>query len=93
MGKINFKELNIYTDISREHTIQVDARKEFANAIYMGSNGIVAHNLAFRILNSSDELEVSKEEEAIIIDTAKMCKPVFYDSLMHVLNSEEKQPE
>lgn len=88
MGKINFKELDIYTDISREHTIQVDARKEFANFIYMNINGIIAHDLAFKILHSDGEIEVSTEEKEIIIKSAMSGLPPFYDSVVAVF---EKQ--
>ena len=84
MKALNLKEFKLFTDISRAGHIVVDARKEFANAIYMGMNGIVAHDLAFRILHS----EVSEEEESIIVDTAKMCKAVFYDSIMSALKKE-----
>ena len=85
MKALNLKEFKLFTDISRAGHIVVDARKEFANAIYMGMNGIVAHDLAFRILHS---IEVSDEEELIIVDTAKMCKAVFYDSIMSALKKE-----
>ena len=46
MKALNLKEFKLFTDISRAGHIVVDARKEFANAIYMGMNGIVAHDLA-----------------------------------------------
>ena len=42
MKTLNLKEFKLFTDISRAGHIVVDARKEFANAIYMGMNGIVA---------------------------------------------------
>ena len=88
MKALNLKEFELFTDISHAGHIIVDARKEFANAIYMGMNGIVAHDLAFRILHSEGGIEVSAEEESIIVDTAKMCKPVFYDSIMSALKKE-----
>ena len=43
---------------------------------------------AFRILHSEGGIEVSDEEELIIVDTAKMCKAVFYDSIMSALKKE-----
>ena len=61
MKALNLKEFKLFTDISRAGHIVVDARKEFANAIYMGMNGIVAHDLAFRILHSEGGIEVSEE--------------------------------
>ena len=88
MKTLNFKDFKLFTDISHVGHVVVDARKEFANAIYMSMNGIVAHDLAFRILHSEGGIEVSDEEESIVIDTAKMCKPVFYDSIMSALKKE-----
>lgn len=38
--------------------------------------------------NSEGGIEVSDEEELIIVDTAKMCKAVFYDSIMSALKKE-----
>ena len=52
MKTLNFKDFKLFTDISHVGHVVVDARKEFANAIYMSMNGIVAHDLAFRILHS-----------------------------------------
>lgn len=88
MKALNLKEFKLFTDISHAGHIVVDARNEFANAIYMSMNGIVAHDLAFRILHSEGGIEVSDEEESIIVDTAKMCKAVFYDSIMSALKKE-----
>lgn len=81
-------DFNAPSSIVKLPIVPLDARKEFANAIYMGMNGIVAHDLAFRILHSEGGIEVSDEEELIIVDTAKMCKAVFYDSIMSALKKE-----
>ena len=88
MKVFNLKEFKLFTDISHAGHIVVDARKEFANAIYMSMNGIVANDVAVSILHSKGGIEVSDEEESIIVDTAKMCKAVFYDSIMSVLKEE-----
>lgn len=49
--KINFSKMEIFTDVSREHTVFVDMRKSFANTIYQNGSGSDAHALELKIFN------------------------------------------
>lgn len=90
MRKINFKEIEIYTDISKTKTFTGDGREEFANLLYNGCNGIAAHALAFKIYQSDGAIEISEAEEALIVLVAEQrCTPAFIDGLKKQLNKEE----
>lgn len=55
MKKINFSKMEIFTDVSREHTVFVDMRKSFANTIYQNGLGSDAHALELKIFNGEGE--------------------------------------
>lgn len=89
MKKINFREIEIFTDISKTKTFIGDGRKEFGNLLYTGCNGIEAHSLAFKIYESEGEIEISEAEEALILSVAgQRCTPAFIDGIKKQLNNE-----
>lgn len=82
MKKVNFKELEIFTDISRTKKTKGDARREFANMMYSGSNGLTAHLLSEKIYQSDGEIEIDEQEEAVIRELAnRACTPMFIDGI------------
>lgn len=88
MKKINFKEIDVYTDISKTKSVKGDGRKEFANLLYTACNGIEAHALAFKIYESQEAIEVSEHEVALILYMAEQrCTPAFIDGIKKQLNS------
>ncbi len=88
MKKVNFKEIEI-TDISGTKKVVADGRREFANLLYTSSNGIEAHALAFKIFGSDGAIEVTEQEEVIIMNLAeRRCVPAFIDGLRKQLKTE-----
>lgn len=82
MKKINFKELSVYTGISKKEKVTGDARESFANVIYMHLSGIRAKNLALKIFNSEGEIELADEDVAIVRMAADTyCTPAFMDAI------------
>ncbi|MGL4520795.1 MAG: hypothetical protein ACRCUJ_14295 [Phocaeicola sp.] len=86
MKKVNFKELSIYKGISKREKVIGDARESFADILYSQSNGIRSHSLALKIFESDGEIEVTTEEEQLIVSIAeRFCTPAFIDGLMEQL--------
>lgn len=92
MKKINFSQILISSDISSKHCQNVDARESFANILYTQGNGIVAHALAFKIYNSSGELEYTDEEILLIKEYANAyCRPFFIEGINRMIDHFEKE--
>jgi hypothetical protein len=88
MKKVNFKEIEI-TNISGTQRVKADGRSDFAELLYSSSNGIEAHALAFKIYESTGEIEITPQQEAIIISLAeRKCIPAFIDGLRKQLKTE-----
>ena len=88
MKRINFKEIEIFTDISKTKTFTGDGREEFANLLYTGCNGIAAHALALKIYQSDGPIEISEAEESIILGSAEQrCTPAFIDGIRKQLEA------
>ena len=49
--KINFAQLETYTDIQKTNKICLDARQQLGELIYEAGSGITAHALALKIYN------------------------------------------
>lgn len=81
MAKINFKEFKTFTDITREQTRIEDIRRVLADTIYKGATGIQAHDLAFRIYRSDEEIELDSSDVNILRQLAHVTTPIFMDSL------------
>lgn len=79
---MNFKEVEIFTDIEKKRCSRTDVRKDLANMIYNGSNGIAAHALALKIYNSDGDIELNEEEKEIVRQVANaFCTPAFIDAI------------
>lgn len=89
MKKINFKEIEIFTDISKTKTFTGDGREEFANLLYTRCDGIAAHSLALKIYESQGMIEISEAEESLILSVAEQrCTPAFIDGIKKQLADE-----
>ena len=62
MKKINLKEFDVFTDITKRQRVRCDMRRSVANLLYNQMHGIEALNLALMIHRSDGELSVSDEE-------------------------------
>ncbi|GHS95374.1 hypothetical protein FACS1894207_4600 [Bacteroidia bacterium] len=95
MKTINFKEFVLSLDVAQKQKQTIDVREVFANILYARANGIQAHSLAFMIYKSEGNLEITGDEERIIIAVAQQhTTPAFIDGIMAQLNEnnlEEKQ--
>ena len=82
MKKINFTQVEIYKGVAKKTCFVQDIREAFADAIYSQSVGLKAHALAFKIYNSSGEVEYSDEEVKIIKQFAEQwCSPSLIDAI------------
>ena len=90
MKTINFKQFAMFTDITKKNSVRVDVSRDFADAIYRGANGIVAHSVAMRIYESSGEMELNAEEELFLREYIKKnTTPMFQDSFEANLKDKE----
>lgn len=88
--KINFKELPLYTGISKQNKVVCDARESFADVLYSHCNGIRSKNLALKIFNSVGEIELSEEDvQLVLMASNSFCTPAFIDSLNELLQKTE----
>lgn len=86
--KIDFAQLEMYTDIKKTNKICMDVRQQLGEMIYEVGSGIKAHSLAMKIYNSDGELEYSEEELQLIKQFVdKYCKPAFIDSINNLLET------
>ena len=58
MKKINLKEFDVFTDISKRQRVRCDMRRSVANLLYNQMHGIEALNLALTIHRSEGELSL-----------------------------------
>lgn len=95
MARINFKELPVYTGISRKKTVTGDARESFADVLYTRMNGVRAKNLALRIFNSEGEMALDTEDERLVrFVAANLCIPSVGDAIIDMLdNNPENEKE
>ena len=90
MKNINFKELSIYTGISKKDKVTGDARESFADILYRQANGIRSHRLALRIFESDGVIELTPEDAQIIQAVAeRFCTPAFIDAINEQINKED----
>lgn len=86
---MNFKEFKMYADIKHSKKLVVDVREQLADLIYKQSRGVVAHNLAFRILNSEGDIDMNSAENDVITSILNLCTPQFQDSFNHNVEHNE----
>jgi hypothetical protein len=80
MKTINFKNFEMFDDISKETKTIVDVRRELADNIYRSTNGIVALDLALKIHKSNGPVELTDEEYGVLEAFAMTGTPRFIES-------------
>lgn len=86
--KIDFSKIQMYTDITRQNAVIVNARKQTANDLYTKGQGIAFHALALKIYNGEGEQEFNDEEVTLIKNYAEqMCTPQFIDAINELCNN------
>lgn len=92
MVRINFKQLPVYTGISRKETVTGDARESFADVLYTRVNGVRAKSLALKIFNSDGEVELDGEDEKLVRFAAvNLCVPSVGDAIIDRLNNDREK--
>lgn len=80
--KLNFKEFGIPSGISKKSWQTTDVREQVADLLYTHTNGIKAHRLAYKILDSTGKEEYSKEEADLVRYVVELyCLPCVIDGL------------
>ena len=90
MKKINFKKIEMYTDLEKKNKLVQDVSKDIANILYSNGKGIDAHALALKIYNTKGVEEFDESEVSMIVQATNLCAPFFIDAISEVLNSEDK---
>ena len=81
--KINFAQLEVYTDIKKTNKVCADVRQQLGELLYETGSGIKLHSLALKIYNSEGETEYDAEEVNII-------KPAFIDAIIELTKVSEE---
>lgn len=89
MKTINFKQFKMFLDITQEKTQTVDVSRDLADTIYKNANGILAHDLAFRIYRSEGPLELTDEEFSFLSGFLGSSTPIFQDSFAANIQSND----
>ena len=71
--KLNFDEVEVYTDLAKENSVTQSIRKDFANFIYTQGNGIAAHALALKIYNGTPDTDYDPQEVELIRGFSRGC--------------------
>lgn len=94
MKKLNFKEFGYCADITRRQQIRRDVRREIADLLYGQVQGIVAHDLAFKVYRSEGEIEVTDEEAQLLVRVFEhFTTGMFIDGLLAQLNPNTEKNE
>lgn len=80
--KINFENMEIFTNIARTECVVQDVRTSFADIVYNHCNGIEAQALAMKIYQSSGDTSFTERECQLIEKCAEAtCTPAFIDAI------------
>ena len=86
--KLNFKEFRIPSGINKRNWQITDVREQVADLLYTHANGIKAHRLAFKILDSTGDEEYSTEETGTVrYVIEQFCLPCVIDGLNELLQA------
>ena len=86
--KLNFKEFRIPSGINKRNWQITDVREQVADLLYTHANGIKAHRLAFKILDSTGAEEYSTEETGTVrYVIEQFCLPCVIDGLNELLQA------
>ena len=92
--KLNFKEFRIPSGINKRNWQITDVREQVADLLYTHANGIKAHRLAFKILDSIGDEEYSTEETGTVrYVIEQFCLPCVIDGLNELLQAENNKNE
>lgn len=78
--KVDFENIEVYTDLDKKNKVTANVRKEFANVVYQNGQGIAFHALALKIWNGEKEYS-DKEYELIMKIAEAYYSPCFIDAL------------
>jgi len=92
--KLNFKEFRIPSGINKRNWQITDVREQVADLLYTHANGIKAHRLAFKILDSIGDEEYSTEETGTVrYVIEQFCLPCVIDGLNELLQAGNNKNE
>ena len=80
--KINFAQLEVYTDIKKTNKVCIDVREQIGEMIYEVGSGIKDHALAFKIYNSDNEVELTSEEVEVLNKYIQILRKLTKSVLM-----------
>ena len=83
--KLNFDEVEVYTDLAKENSVTQSIRKDFANFIYTQGNGIAAHALALKIYNGTPDTDYDPQEVELIRGFSRGCTPCVIDAFTDMI--------
>ena len=82
MKRINFKKLEVFTDITKRRKVTIDVRESLANLFYLKASGIMAHSIATRIYESDGEVEIDERELDFFLGVISgNCIPAIVDAV------------
>lgn len=94
MKKLDFRNFSVPTGITRQTREVFDAREQIADLLYTHANGIKAHRLAFKILDSTGEEKYGDEEAGLIKSVVEQyCLPCVIDGLNELLQAGNNKNE
>ena len=94
MVRINFKQLPVYTGISRKETVTGDARESFADVLYTRVNGVRAKNLALKIFNSEGIWNwMPRTRNWCVFAAVNLCVPSVGDAIIDMLDTGKEVKE
>ena len=89
--KINFAQLEVYTDIKKTNKVCIDVREQIGEMIYEVGSVIKDHALAFKIYNSDNEVELTSEEVEVLNKyVSQYCKPAFIQAFLEATKEVEE---
>ena len=92
MKKVNLKEFDVFTDISKRQRVRCDMRRSVANLLYNQMHGIEALNLALTIHRSEGELS---DDDLRMLQTAveRFGTPALIDAFAEHVKEYNETPQ
>ncbi len=83
--KINFKRVEVFSDVAHTQCSVNDIQKQVADMIYNVGTGIEAHALALKVFNADESTEYDMRECALIREFAnRVCSPNIIDAITKI---------
>lgn len=83
--KIDFRTVEIFTNVAKTQCVVQDIREAFADMIYNQGTGIKSYALALNIYNSNGDDEWTDEEVSMIEAYANMCTPAYMEAIKKLI--------